>query len=77
MNTFCNNVRQILSERGLTHDAAAALLGMPRTNFSRLLRGLHEPRLGLIERLADVLEVSPADLLAAPERSRKLKKIAS
>ena len=79
MKTFCDNVRQLLADRGLTHREAAEMLGMPQTNFSRMLRGLHEPRLGTIQNLADALGVSCADLLSEEMagQSAKFEKCAS
>ena len=63
MSVFCQNVRELLIVREMTHEQAAEQLGITRSNFSRMLRGLHAPRLDLVERVAVVLGVSVSDLL--------------
>ncbi len=57
-------VRLLRGEAGLTQEALAARSGLHMTEISRLERGIREPRLGTIIRVARALGVKPSELLA-------------
>lgn len=57
------------AERGLTQEALAGLGGFDRTYPSLLERGLRTPTLGVVFRLADVLNI-PAECLVADAHGR-------
>jgi transcriptional regulator with XRE-family HTH domain len=61
---FARNMRAARTERGLSQEALAHAARLHRTEVSLLERGLREPRLGTIIRVARAMKVAPADLLA-------------
>jgi DNA-binding XRE family transcriptional regulator len=61
---FIANLRRMRRAAGMTQEALAEACQMERTYISYLERGLAEPKLGMIVRLAEGLRVSPAALLA-------------
>jgi len=60
---FAANVRSGREQRGLSQEALAALGGLHRTEISLIERSEREPRLSTIIRLAQALDVAPAELL--------------
>lgn len=69
--TFGRRLRHFRRQRGLTLDGLGAIVGKPAPYLSNLENGKREPRLGLVNSLAEALEVSPADLLDATPPSRR------
>jgi transcriptional regulator with XRE-family HTH domain len=71
---FGENARRIRAAARLTQMEVADRSGLDMTEVSRLERGIKDPRLSTIVRLATGLGVEPAELLAglgrpeAPER---------
>lgn len=61
---FAANLRRARNDAGLSQEQLSDLCGLHSTEISRLERGVREPRLGTIVRLARGLGVRPADLLA-------------
>lgn len=57
-------VRQLRQKRGLTQNQLAAMVGVKRPNISRLETGTHVPGIQLVERLAESLNTTIADLVA-------------
>ena len=71
---FAANLRRIrhqrkLSQEGLAHDA-----GVDRAYMSRVERGVTYVGLEIIGKLAEVLEVDPAEFFRRPTRSGSRKK---
>jgi len=61
---FGDRLRQLRCEKGWTsQEAFAHHAGMDRTYISGLERGRRNPTLDILVRLADSLEVEPAELL--------------
>ena len=60
---FALNLRRVRAERELSQEALADLAGIDRTYVSALERQVYSASLDTIEKLADVLEVEPAELL--------------
>ncbi|MGI9021545.1 MAG: helix-turn-helix domain-containing protein [Solirubrobacterales bacterium] len=60
---FGTNVRRLRRDQGLTQEALAHASELHPTEVSRLERGVREPRLGTIVRVAHALGVRPAQLL--------------
>jgi len=54
---FAENLRRIREERGLSQYALADLTDLHRTEVSLMERGMREPRLGTLVKLAGALEV--------------------
>ena len=71
---FATNLRRVrhqrkISQEGLAHDA-----GVDRAYLSRVERGVTHVGLEIIGRLAEVLEVDPAEFFRKPARSGARKK---
>ena len=71
---FATNLRRVrhqrkISQEGLAHDA-----GVDRAYLSRVERGVTQVGLEIIGRLAEVLEVDPAEFFRKPTRSGGRKK---
>jgi transcriptional regulator with XRE-family HTH domain len=60
---FASNLRRIRAERELTQEKLADLAGIDRTYVSALERQVYSASLDTIERLAEVLDVAPSELL--------------
>lgn len=60
---FASNLRRIRAERELTQEKLADLAGIDRTYVSALERQVYSASLDTIERLAEVLNVEPRELL--------------
>lgn len=61
------NVRRLRKHSGLSQESLAGRSDLHPTEISRLERGVREPRLGTIVRVARALGVRPAELLAGIE----------
>ena len=57
------NVRRLRKERGLSQEELAFQAGMKRSYLSDLERGTRNPTVRAVGRLAEALEILPADLL--------------
>ncbi|MBK1974293.1 helix-turn-helix transcriptional regulator [Brevundimonas sp. 2P06AA] len=57
------NVRRIRREREMTLETLAHEVGLAYSYLGQLERGQRNPTLGVIERIAEVLNVDPLDLL--------------
>lgn len=60
---FARNVAATRANRGLSQTQVSKRSGVHVSEVSRIERGLREPRLSTIVRLARALEVEPARLL--------------
>jgi transcriptional regulator with XRE-family HTH domain len=60
---FAANLRALRREKNLSQEQLAAATGLHPTEISRLERGLREPRLGTIVRLAKGLKVDVKSLV--------------
>lgn len=60
---FGRNVRRFRKERDLSQEALADEVGLAVTYVGQIERGIRNPTLEIVERLARVLKVKPLDLL--------------
>lgn len=60
---FADNLRRERHRRGLTQEQLGHACGLHPTEVSRLERGIRDPRLTTIARLAAGLDVTPARLV--------------
>ncbi|MBX9635061.1 MAG: helix-turn-helix domain-containing protein [Magnetospirillum sp.] len=65
---FATNLRRLRHEKGLSQDVLAYDAGMSRSYLSQLEKGKFFASLKIIGRLAEVLEVDPAEFLKGPDR---------
>jgi XRE family transcriptional regulator, fatty acid utilization regulator len=68
---FGQRLRHLRRARGLTLEALGALVGRPAPYLSQVETGKREPRLNLIDQLAEALGVTAAELLEAEAPSRR------
>ena len=65
------NVRRIRVLRGISSERLAADAAVDRAYFSRIERGVANPTVDLLEKVAGVLAVEVAELFAVPEPHEK------
>ena len=63
LEAFARNVRSARKAAGLTQEAVSEASGIHVTEVSRIERGLRDPRISTMLRLAEALEVSPSALI--------------
>ena len=66
---FAANLRRIRHERKLSQEGLAHEAGVDRAYMSRVERGVTYVGLEIIGKLAEVLEVDPAEFFRRPTRS--------
>lgn len=62
------------TSKGVSQQEMADNCSVERAYISRLERGLSQPTIGVFIRIADYLEISPADLMMEVDISRKKKR---
>jgi transcriptional regulator with XRE-family HTH domain len=68
------NLRRSRVERGLSQEKLAVDAGIDRTYVSSLERGLENPTVSVLEKLAAVLSISVPDFFCVPPRGEKAPK---
>jgi transcriptional regulator with XRE-family HTH domain len=68
---FAANLRRLRHEKGLSQDDLAYEAEVSRSYLSQLEKGAFYASLRILGRLADVLDVEPAELLLRPEKGRR------
>ncbi|MGI9648298.1 MAG: helix-turn-helix domain-containing protein [Acidimicrobiia bacterium] len=69
--TFGRRLRHYRRQRGLTLDRLGEMVGKPAPYLSNLENGKREPKLGLVNSLAQALEVTAGELLDSAPPSRR------
>ncbi|MGE3871344.1 MAG: helix-turn-helix domain-containing protein [Parvibaculaceae bacterium] len=70
---FARNLRRVRRLRGLSQEALAHDAGVDRTYISALERSVYSATIDMIEKLAAVLAVEPAELLERQQKARRRK----
>ncbi len=70
---FARNLRKFRRLRGLSQEALAHDAGVDRTYISALERSVYSATIDMIEKLAAVLAVEPAELLERQQKIRRRK----
>jgi transcriptional regulator with XRE-family HTH domain len=70
LEVFAQNVSRARKQKHLTQEEVSHRSGIHVTEVSRIERGLRDPRVTTLLRLADALEVTPATLLKGVEPIR-------
>jgi len=65
---FATNLRRLRHQRGLSQDDLAYVAEVSRSYLSQLEKGAFYASLKIIGKIADVLEIEPAELLKLPTR---------
>jgi transcriptional regulator with XRE-family HTH domain len=69
---FATNLRRLRHAKGLSQDDLAYEAEVSRSYLSQLEKGVFYASLKILEKLARVLDVEPAELLRSPQRRKKL-----
>jgi transcriptional regulator with XRE-family HTH domain len=67
-DVFATNLRRLRNAKGISQEGLAYTAGVNRTYLSKLETGASYVGLEIIGKLADVLEVEPAELLQRQSR---------
>ena len=70
---FATNLRRLRHDRGLSQDDLAYEARVSRSYLSQIEKGAYYASLKIIERLAKVLRIEPAELLQSPTRKKGTK----
>lgn len=68
---FGEALRRLREEHGLSQEAAALAARLDRAYFGKIERGVKNPTLATVWKIADALETRPSELLSRAERLRK------
>ena len=71
---FATTLRRVRHEKAMSQDDLAYEAGISRSYLSQLEKGAFYASLKIIGKLADVLEVTPAELLRLPEKRKSPRK---
>lgn len=63
------NLKRLLNNRGWTQARLAKEVGCPTMTISRIVRGQNMPGIGLLARVAEVLDVSVDRLIHEPSKN--------
>ncbi|HUB07024.1 MAG TPA: XRE family transcriptional regulator [Myxococcales bacterium] len=69
---LARNVRSLRDARGFTQQQMARLSGVPRATWANLESGAANPTLSVLTRVAQVLQVSLEELVAAPRATARV-----
>jgi transcriptional regulator with XRE-family HTH domain len=62
---FGRNVRRVREARGLTQEDLEGMTGLRRSYISDLERGVRNPTIRALARIAEALQIAPGELLSA------------
>lgn len=62
-----NRIKEVLSEKGVKQTWLADRLGKSYNMVNSYVQNRQQPRLEVLYRIAELLQVSPKDLLVVPE----------
>jgi transcriptional regulator with XRE-family HTH domain len=68
--TLASELRRLRAERGLTQEALAFRSNVTVSALARIERGLSNPTWTTLVRIANALDITPAQLIAAAEDAR-------
>ena len=71
---FATNLRRLRHNKDMSQDDLAYEAGISRSYLSQLEKGAFYASLNIIGRLADVLDVLPAEFLRLPEKEKRSRK---
>jgi transcriptional regulator with XRE-family HTH domain len=69
---FAANLRRLRHAKGISQEDLAYEADVNRTYLSKLEKGVSYPGLEIIAKLANALDVEPAELLLRPQRTKKM-----
>lgn len=74
MNKVLTNIELIRKSKGLKQSELAESLGIAQSSYSRLLTETDDIKLSMLERIADILEISIVDIITYPDKYEKMEK---
>lgn len=74
MNKVLTNIELIRKSKGLKQSELAESLGIAQSSYSRLLTETDDIKLSMLERIADILEISIVDIITYPDKYEKVNK---
>ena len=70
-DVFATNLRRLRNAKGLSQDDLAYEAGVSRSYLSQIEKGVFYASLKVVGKLADALDVEPAELLRLPPKRGK------
>ena len=63
MSEFCNILKQLREEKGITQKEIAKILGISQAAYSLYEKGQREPKYEMLEKIADIFDIRPSFLM--------------
>lgn len=70
MELFAKRLRERAVELGISHAEVARRSGLSERRYAHYVRGIREPDLALLLRIADTLQTTPNDLLGVGDKRK-------
>lgn len=71
MNKILENVEKIRKEKGISQIELAERLGIQQPAYSHCINVTDDMKLSMLQRIADILEVSLVDIIIYPDKYEK------
>lgn len=71
MNKILQNIETIRKEKGIKQSEIADKLGIAQPSYSRYFTESGDMKLSMLQRIADILEVSLVDIIIYPDKYEK------
>lgn len=72
MNKILQNIETIRKEKGIKQSEIADKLGIAQPSYSRYFTESGDMKLSMLQRIADILEVSLVDIIIYPDKYKKV-----
>ena len=71
MNKILENVEKIRKDKGISQIELAERLGIQQPTYSHCINVTDDMKLSMLQRIADILEVSLVDIIIYPDKYEK------
>lgn len=71
MNKVLENIELIRKSKGLKQSDMSERLGIAQSSYSRLITETGDIKLSMLQRIADILEISVVDIITYPDKYEK------
>lgn len=72
MNKVLENIELIRKSKGLKQSDMSERLGVAQSSYSRLITETGDIKLSMLQRIADILEISIVDIITYPDKYEKV-----
>lgn len=72
MNKILENVEKIRKDKGISQIELAERLGIQQPAYSHCINVTDDMKLSMLQRIADILEVSLVDIIIYPDKYEKV-----